>query len=441
MLNIKIKTLLITITLCLIAFTRAYATQMLLDAEVQNWLNDMAAPLLKAAETPANTISFNILMNDEVNAFATPNRAIFFNSGLILKAENASEFRGVMAHEMGHILSQHHLGRYDDIHNMKLATLSGALLGLGAALAGSGEGVTAAVLGGQAFGQSNYLKHSRTDEREADQHAISLLKKSNFSVKGMVSFFRKLYNDQLLTYKTPPAHLITHPLPVERLSTLTDKAKTEPPSHSFNTENEEKFKLIQAKIYAFEHTPPQTLRKYRGNSTPDKIARIIAYLFQGKIKYAQKTLTPMLDKSPNNPYLNELGGHIALDSGDLPTAAKAFKTAIDNAKDDNITLIRFHYARTLEAQHKHTQAINQLQAIRHQMPRWPAIWYALGVNYGKIPKIAESHLSLAEYHLLLKDLPSTKQQLHLAKSHIKNTSHLQKWDKNIRNRIDLMEKK
>ncbi|MFZ2619311.1 MAG: M48 family metalloprotease, partial [Alphaproteobacteria bacterium] len=199
----------------------ALAASMVLDTELNDWLGQLAAPLVKAGGLSPNTVGFHMLVDNEVNAFATPDNNIYMHTGLVLRAESPAEVQGVLAHELGHVLAKHGFQRYADIRNATIATIAGAVVGLGAAAAGGGtDAAMAGILGGQALGTGNFLRHSRTQEREADQHAMLLLNASQLSASGMVTFFNKLNNDQMLSIRTPPQHLLTHPLPAERMDSL-----------------------------------------------------------------------------------------------------------------------------------------------------------------------------------------------------------------------------
>ncbi|MDD9912699.1 MAG: M48 family metalloprotease [Alphaproteobacteria bacterium] len=414
---LRIALIFLTILAYTPSISWAKGVRILLDAEVQTWLEELAAPLLKASNIPYDSIHFHMIMDDDINAFATPGNRIFFNTGLILEASNTNEVRGVMAHEIAHIQAQHLFERYDDIATARWSVLAGALVGLGAAAAGSPDAALAGILGGQAYGTGNLLRHSRTQEREADNYAIQTLHKSGYSTAGMVNFFKKLRNNSLLTYNAPPPHLLTHPLPAERLDALKHRNKHEHDGLThLDLEDDHRFSRIQAKIYAFTHTPSQTLRQYRGETTADKLAQGLAYLYQGKFKEAVERLRFLMDKNSDDPFLHELIGHISLDSGNLPQAEKAFASALQLNK--NIPLIRYHYARSLQAQGKYVQALPQLQGVRYAMPTWPSVWYNLGTTFGKLEKLGESHLSLAEYYYLKGDYPTSRQQLELAKPYL-----------------------
>jgi beta-barrel assembly-enhancing protease len=114
---------------------------------------------------------------DVLNAFATPGERIVLTRGLIEKAQSPDEVAGVLAHEMG--------------HGIELHPETGIVRGIGLAAA------TEIVLGG-AGGLANIgllltqMSYSRDAEREADGHALSILKGAQVSPDGLLSFFDRV---------------------------------------------------------------------------------------------------------------------------------------------------------------------------------------------------------------------------------------------------------
>ncbi|OYX99839.1 MAG: hypothetical protein B7Y80_09645 [Hyphomicrobium sp. 32-62-53] len=114
---------------------------------------------------------------DVLNAFATPGERIVLTRGLIEKAQSPDEVAGVLAHEMG--------------HGIELHPETGIVRGIGLAAA------TEIVLGG-AGGLANIgllltqMSYSREAEREADGHALSILKGAQVSPEGLLAFFDRV---------------------------------------------------------------------------------------------------------------------------------------------------------------------------------------------------------------------------------------------------------
>ncbi|MFZ2620105.1 MAG: tetratricopeptide repeat protein, partial [Alphaproteobacteria bacterium] len=165
------------------------------------------------------------------------------------------------------------------------------------------------------------------------------------------------------------------------------------------------------------------LRRYMGDALPDRMAQTMAYVYQGKLPQAEQRLAPLLTQYPTDPYLQELSGHLALDSGQVAVAEQRFAHALQ--LNPNMPIVRYHLASALQAQEKYAEAVQQLELIRGPLDYWPAVFYALGLNYGKLNKLAESQLDLTEYALLRGEVEEAREHLLLAKPHLPAQGRLQ----------------
>ena len=69
------------------------------DPVIVAYVRDMGTRLGRAAGPQPFPLTFNVIEDNSVNAFAGPGGYIYVNTGLILKARNASELAAVMSHE------------------------------------------------------------------------------------------------------------------------------------------------------------------------------------------------------------------------------------------------------------------------------------------------------------------------------------------------------
>jgi predicted Zn-dependent protease len=113
-----------------------------------------------------------------VNAFAVPGGQIILTRGLVQRAGSSDEVAGVLAHELGHTLELH--------------PEAGIIRALGLAAA------TQLAFAGSQGTVSNVgvlltqLRYTRVAEREADAHALRMLKGAGISAKGFGDFFERL---------------------------------------------------------------------------------------------------------------------------------------------------------------------------------------------------------------------------------------------------------
>lgn len=144
-------------------------------------LDRLVARLSAAAQAPRR---FKVVVVDWglVNAFAAPGERIVLTRGLIEKALGADEVAGVLAHEMGHGLEMH--PEAGIVRALGLAAATDLLLG--------GSGGTIANVG-VLLAQ---LSYTREAEREADVHAIRILRESAVSPQGLAEFFARIDKDE-----------------------------------------------------------------------------------------------------------------------------------------------------------------------------------------------------------------------------------------------------
>ena len=85
----------------------AMAFGLVRDSEIENFLQDLSAPIFKAAGYKRDEIKFFVIGDDSINAFVIGGNRIFIHSGLITKASSPEQVAGVIAHELGHIIAGH----------------------------------------------------------------------------------------------------------------------------------------------------------------------------------------------------------------------------------------------------------------------------------------------------------------------------------------------
>jgi predicted Zn-dependent protease len=176
------------------------------DASGKAALDKLAARLSAAA---GGSRTFQIVVVDWglVNAFAAPGQQIVVTGALISKAESVDEVAGVLAHEMGHGVAMH-----PETSIVRALGLSAATELLFAGGAGTIRNV------GLVLAQ---LSYTREAEREADAHALRILKAAKVSPAGLGRFMRRIAPKEGGESAAAPAYrpfdiLRTHPHPLER---------------------------------------------------------------------------------------------------------------------------------------------------------------------------------------------------------------------------------
>jgi predicted Zn-dependent protease len=157
---------------------------------------------------------FHVVAQKEINAFALPGGPMFVNIGTITAAANEAQLAGVMAHEMSHVYMQHSAKQaHKDETTDTLAGIADAALG--ATVGGKAGGMVGQLgqMGIQLGAQGLTLKHSRSDESQADAVGAMILYKAGYNPQAMADFFKTL---EVEGGKTPPQWLSDHPNPGNR---------------------------------------------------------------------------------------------------------------------------------------------------------------------------------------------------------------------------------
>lgn len=155
------------------------------------------------------TLDLFILPDPDLNAYAFPGGHIGLTSGLLEHVESEESLAFVMAHEIGHFEHRHMLKRMSRSVVFGLARTILFGYDSSSGLLDRAEGLAD-------------LGHSRRQEEQADEFALSCLHRTYGHVGGATYFFEQIedrgWSLQLLQ---------THPLPrsrIERLQALIEKS-------------------------------------------------------------------------------------------------------------------------------------------------------------------------------------------------------------------------
>ena len=85
------------------------AAPLVKDARLQQYVNRVGRWVANQSERPDLPWHFGVIESTDVNAFAAPGGYIFVTRGLYALLQNEAELAGVLAHEVGHVISKHHL--------------------------------------------------------------------------------------------------------------------------------------------------------------------------------------------------------------------------------------------------------------------------------------------------------------------------------------------
>lgn len=180
------------------------------DVRLQQYVNRVGRWVASQSERPALAWHFAVIDTDAVNAFAAPGGYVFVTRGLYRQLRSEAELAGVLAHEIAHVVRQHHLRL---LQQSRLIELGGRLLASKAGddarvqrLIGSGAEILARAL-------------DRDAEFEADRLAVVFAARAGYDPYGLPAVLQDLArvsrdDDRVaLLFKT-------HPHPDDRLAML-----------------------------------------------------------------------------------------------------------------------------------------------------------------------------------------------------------------------------
>lgn len=171
------------------------------------------------------------LLNSSVNnAFAIPGGYIYTTRQLVALMNNEAELAGVLGHEVWHVVARHSAKRQSEatrntVLGAGLAILSGVLLGNSQV----GQVLQQGFLQGS---QLLTLKYSRSQETEADNGGILLLRKAGYDPRAMSTVLQSLAEQNALdaqlmgSSNQVPAWASTHPDPASRVKAALAQAGT-----------------------------------------------------------------------------------------------------------------------------------------------------------------------------------------------------------------------
>ena len=104
------KKTIITLLICLFAGVNTYAATTAntgsVDQNAKSKITNIGQTVLTKNSLPKE-VTFNVIENEEVNAYADANNQIVVYTGLLKIVENDDELAGVLSHEVGHIMKSH----------------------------------------------------------------------------------------------------------------------------------------------------------------------------------------------------------------------------------------------------------------------------------------------------------------------------------------------
>lgn len=183
------------------------------DMALQRYVNRLGRWISLQSARPDLPWTFAVLDDNGFNAFAAPGGYVFVTKGLIDRLADESELAGILAHEITHVTSKHHLKA------LRKSAQTGLLSQLLAQQVGNKlpAGLSSQLIG---LGRNLYSKGlDQGDELDADRNGVALAARAGLDPYGLVAVLQNLRN-------VPPDNpffalsLSTHPATQVRLDQL-----------------------------------------------------------------------------------------------------------------------------------------------------------------------------------------------------------------------------
>lgn len=410
-------------SLCLGARPIIAAETLLRDAETENDIKTMAAPIFRAAGLEPSDVGVYLIQDNSLNSFVAGGQAIFINSGLVLRAETPNQLLGVIAHETGHIAGGHVLRAKEAMRNASIESIIAMVAAAGVGVLGRSG---APLLGAQGVGERSFLQFSIAQEATADHAALNFLDRSCQSSRGLLKFFEILQTNELLTGERQESWVRTHPLTQQRVQYIRDHVERARCSSAVDSPaSVELLRRIKAKLHAFLDDPSKTLSTYplSDRSPVARYARAIAYYRMPKLDLALPEIDDLIRDFPNDPYYRELKGQMLFENGRVRDAVRPYEDAVKLAP--SAALLRISLSQVyIESGDPslNKRAIAYLNDASRSEGREAQVWRFLAIAYGRDNQIGMAALSLAEEALANGKKKDAMQQANRAKQMLTKNS-------------------
>ncbi|MGF1517798.1 MAG: M48 family metalloprotease [Nodosilinea sp.] len=170
------------------------------DPEIRAYVNDMGQKLAALTGRDEFEYTFEVILDDTLNAFALPGGKVFINAGAITKTYSEAELAGLLSHEISHAVLS---------HGFQLATQGNLTSSLAAFIPIPEVGDIAANLVVSGY--------SREMERQADIFGTKLLASGQYAADGLHNLMVTLKKED---DSAGVRWFASHPAPDDRVSYL-----------------------------------------------------------------------------------------------------------------------------------------------------------------------------------------------------------------------------
>ncbi|MEE9451254.1 MAG: M48 family metalloprotease [Gammaproteobacteria bacterium] len=379
-----------------------HSPQLLRDPQIMQYIQSLGAKLAKHASAGDTSMTFFVIGEPTINAFAGPGGYIGINSGLVLATSSESELASVLAHEIAHIDQKHYLSGLQMAKSQRIPMIAStvAALALSVINPALGSGVLAATM--TSLYQSS-INFTRANEKVADRVGIKILHDAGYDPASMIGFFQKVQQTSRYYYTQHiPPYLRTHPLDRERIADALNRLDQYPAQTYANSID---YQLFKERIRVqTEKNPNDLIPYYKDKLSQQKedVALLYGYtLVLLEIRehaQALRQMQQLVEQHPNKMNLQTTLIDIYLANGQTELGLTRLHE-LTHIYPDNYPLL-YQYINALVKYGQPQQAREILQQAVYKYPEDPDLWEKLARAQAADKHEAEAYFSRGQALLL-----------------------------------------
>ncbi|SCK11856.1 M48 family metalloprotease [Vogesella sp. LIG4] len=387
------------------------------DAEINDYLNDLGGSLVAAAQPTPLPISYFVVRDASINAFALPGGVIGVHSGLVTATQSEGELASVLAHETAHVTQRHLARMYQSSSQNQLWLWAAILAGIVAgSRSGNSDMAVGALNAGVGLGVSQQLSYSRDFEREADRMGMQYLAGAGFDPRNMPLFFERLQQSQRHNDNNAFGFLRTHPLTVERLSESQARAQSYPLKMRLDSLD---YLLMREKLRVATLSADEVLPFYSTALTSRRYLNrgamlyglLRAQLAHGNLKEAQALWPQVKAALPAHPSLLLLEAELQRAAGQPAQEVQTLQQAL--AVFPSRRALRLELIDALLQSNRQAEARQAIDAALARYQDSPQLWRLAARSYGEADSL-RYHAALGNAFFFEQKFESARVQYQLA---------------------------
>ncbi len=303
------------------------------DPLVLSFIHELGQSMVATLGDQPFTYRFRVIADRQLNAFALPGGAIYFNSGTILSAASLGELAGVMAHEIAHVKGRHYA------RMVEAAAIPSLLAQLGGIAATAATGKAEPLIVAQGVNVALQLAYTREYEAEADTLATAFMARAGYRPDAVVPFFERVLAEREAPGIEIPPYLYSHPAVESRIATARRRAEDVTVTGTVPPRLARAFRIAQLRLGILTQARRTSVRLSRGQPEPraePALAEAEKWVQQGEPERALDRLEAAIQEFPSDPRPCFRRGELLEKAGRLHDAAAAFSCAL--ALDPDVAL-------------------------------------------------------------------------------------------------------